>query len=138
MYCGRFQRYGDAAKDKVLRLFQRKSGRFTDDIVHEKVLSEGQIGLLQKPLLHNAYRNLTEWSNQMHHYAILTAKLRYTKGQRSHPIKACAHCVWAFFRSYFLRRGYKDGRLGFIFAKLSAKSSYQRNILLWQASKRDM
>ena len=36
MFCGRFQRYGDAAKDKVLRLFRRDSGKFTDDFIHEK------------------------------------------------------------------------------------------------------
>lgn len=132
MYCGKFQRYGDAAKDKVLRLFCRESGRFTDDIVHEKVISNGPVGYLQQPLLHNAYRSITEWSNQMQIYALLTAQLRHSKGRRSNPFKAYVNSLWAFFRTYLLRQGFRDGYIGFMFAILSTRSSYTRNMQLWR------
>src|SRR5262249_29247399 len=132
MFCGRFQRHGDAAQDKVLRLFKRECGKFTDDIVHEKVVCAGKIGYLQRPLLHNSYRTLAEWSAQMEKYALLTAELRYRKGRRSNPLKAIIHCCWGFIRSYILRQGFRDGRVGFLCAKLSAKSSLQKNWRLWR------
>lgn len=132
MYCGQFQKYGDASKDKVLRLFLRNNGRFTDDKVHEKIICTGQIGVLSNPLLHNAYRTYEEWTAQMHHYAILTAKLRHSKGCRSNPIKALFNSLWIFFRSYIWRQGFRDGRVGYWFAKLNAVSSFQRNLVLWK------
>ncbi len=138
MYCGQFQKYGDAAKDKVLRLFRRDKGHFTDDIVHEKVICEGRIDCLRSPLLHNAYRTEQEWTAQMHHYALLTAQLRYSKGRRSHPPKAWLNSVWIFFRSYIWRQGFRDGRMGYIFAKLNAISSYQRNIQLWNLDRKNV
>ncbi len=132
MFCGRFQRHGDAARDKVLRLFQRQSGSFTDDKVHEKIICQGTIGLLKSYLLHNSSRNETEWSQQMARYAQMTAELRHAKGRRSNPLKAIINSLWIFFRSYILRCGYRDGRIGFLYAKLNAKSSFQKNIHLWR------
>jgi len=136
MFCGRFQRYGDASKDKVLRLFRRECGHFTDDFVHERMICSGRIGTLKHPLLHNAYRTEAAWAAQIHRYAIQTAELRHTKGKHTHPIKAYLSCFWAFFRSYILRSGYRDGHVGYLYAKLNAKSSYQRQMHLWQLRKR--
>lgn len=135
MFCGRFQRHGDAARDKVLRLFQRNAGEFTNDIAHEKVICQGKIGYLQQRLLHNSSRTLTEWSAQMQNYTRLTAELRHAKGKRSNPLQAVLNGAWIFFRSYFLRQGYRDGRLGWLFAKLNAISSFQKNLQLWRLNR---
>lgn len=134
MFCGRFQRYGDAAKDKVLRLFRREAGKFTDDVVHEKIICRGKIAYLQRPLLHNSFRTQAEWAAAMEKYAFLAAQLRHAKGRRSNPLKAVINGGWIFFRSYVLRQGFRNGRLGFIFAKLNAKSSFQKNLHLWRLS----
>jgi hypothetical protein len=39
--------------------------------------------------------------------------------------------VWAFVRAYLLRRGFRDGRLGFVLAMLDAQASYTRYLKLW-------
>jgi glycosyltransferase involved in cell wall biosynthesis len=135
MFCGRFQRYGDAPRDKVLRLFKREASSFTEDFVHEKVICQGKIGYLQRPLLHHSSRTLAEWTAQMEKYALLTARLRHSKGRRSNPGKAVVNSLWIFFRSYILRQGFRDGRLGFIYAKLNAQSSFQKNLHLWRMGK---
>lgn len=132
MFCGRFQRFGDAGKDQVLRLFRRDAGAFTDDIVHEKVVCQGKIGYLQHPLLHNSYQTAAEWAEQMHRYALMTAQVRHSKGRRSNPLQAVIHSAWSFFRSYLLRQGFRDGRVGLLCAQLSAKSSFQKNMQLWR------
>lgn len=132
LFCGRFQRYGDAARDRVLRLFRLGSAKFSDDTVHERVLCSGEIGYLHQALLHNSYRTHSEWASQMDHYARMSAQLRHAKGQRSNPLKALLSGGWIFLRSYILRKGYLDGRLGWIFAWLNAKSSFQKNWWLWQ------
>jgi glycosyltransferase involved in cell wall biosynthesis len=132
MFCGRFQRFGDASKDKVLRLFQRGSANFNQDIVHEKLICQGKIGFLKNPLFHNSYRTRQEWEAQMEKYAEMTAKLRYEKGKRSNPCKAVLNSGWIFFRSYILRQGFRDGATGLLFAQLNAKSSFKKNWLMWR------
>ncbi len=132
MFCGHFQRYGDAARDKVLRLFKRDAGKFTEDFIHEKVICEGKIGLLQQRLLHNSSRTKTAWAAQMEKYALFSAQLRFAKGRRSNPLKAGLNAVWIFFRTYVLRQGFRDGKTGLLFAKLNAKSSFQKNLELWR------
>jgi len=132
MFCGRFQRHGDASRDRVLRLFKRDCGEFTDDFVHEKVVCKGNVGGLKQRLFHHSSRTLPEWTAQMEKYTRLTAELRHSKGCRSNPCKAVLNGAWIFFRSYLLRQGYRDGRLGFIAAKLNAKSSFYKNLQLWQ------
>lgn len=136
MFCGRFQRYGDAAQDRVLRLFRRDASKFTDDFIHEKVLCSGAIGRLQQPLLHNSSRTYEAWTAQMQKYTKLTAELRYTKGRRSNPTKAIVNAGWIFFRSYVLRQGFRDGKVGLLYATLNAKSSFQKNWLLWQLGRK--
>lgn len=136
MFCGRFQRYGDAARDKVLRLFQRNAGEFTNDIAHEKVICQGKIGCLHHRLFHNSSRTKAAWSAQMQNYTRLTAELRHAKGKQSNPFKAILNGAWIFFRSYFLRQGFRDGQLGFLYAKLNAQSSFQKNLQLWQLNKK--
>lgn len=132
MFCGRFQRYGDASKDKVLRLFRRGAAQFSEDLIHEKVVCSGATGQLQNPLLHNSSRTKTEWAAQMQKYALLTAELRYTQGRRSNPIKAGINAAWIFFRSYLLRGGFRDGRMGWLYATLNAKSSFTKNMRIWR------
>jgi len=50
-YCGRQMRHSGWWPDYVLRLFQRNSGRFSEAIVHERVLVDGRVGRLVDPLL---------------------------------------------------------------------------------------
>jgi glycosyltransferase involved in cell wall biosynthesis len=132
MFCGHFQRFGDASRDKVLRLFQKKFGSFTADFVHEKVVCEGTMGLLKSPLFHHSSRTESEWRAQMKKYATLAAQLRHQKGKRSNPLKAVMNSGWIFFRTYFIRMGFRDGKTGFLFAKLNAKYSFQKNMQTWR------
>ena len=42
--------------DYVLRLFRRGKARFTDDLVHERVVCDGAVARLDEPLLHHPVR----------------------------------------------------------------------------------
>ncbi|MDP2695211.1 MAG: glycosyltransferase family 2 protein, partial [Gallionella sp.] len=45
-YCGRFMRHSGWHPDHIVRLFRRAAAHFSDDLVHERLLVEGQIGEL--------------------------------------------------------------------------------------------
>jgi hypothetical protein len=45
--------------------------------------------------------------------------------------RAIGHGLWAFFRTYFLRLGFLDGRWGFMLAVSNAEGTYYRYVKLW-------
>ena len=49
-FCGRMMRHSGWFPDRVLRLFRRDKGRFSDDPVHERVILDGKLARLKQPL----------------------------------------------------------------------------------------
>lgn len=50
----------------------------------------------------------------------------HASGRRASLFTAIVHGTWAFFRTYFLRLGFLDGREGFMLAVINAENSYYR------------
>lgn len=129
-YCGQWILHGDVGRDRVTRLFKRGSARFSDDIVHETILTNQPIKKLNHFLFHNSYRSLSELMSRMNRYTSLSAEIRYQKGKKTSFGKAILSSIWAFIRSYFIRAGFLDGKMGFVVAVSSAESSYYRHLKL--------
>src|ERR1700730_17012353 len=51
-FLGREMRHSGWSPDYVLRLFRRGHARFSDDLVHERIICDGPVGRLAEPLLH--------------------------------------------------------------------------------------
>ena len=125
-YCGRFMRHGGWWPDRVTRLFRRGAARFSDDLVHERVVVKGSTGRLKGHLLHRAYEDLEEVLRKIDRYSTAGARMRHAAGERGSVIRAVAHGLWAFFRTYVLRAGFLDGRHGFMLAVSNAEATYYR------------
>lgn len=125
-FCGQWMRHGDWYPDRVLRLFRRTSGRFTDDQVHERLVVDGPTARLQGHLLHETMPSLDDAIDKMNRYSRGRALDKVGHGQRGGLGAALSHGVWAFLRSYVLRRGFLDGRLGFVLAVYIAEGTYYR------------
>ncbi len=129
-FCGQWMRHGDWYPDRVLRLFRRGSGRFTEDLVHERVVVEGRIGRLDGDLLHHTMPSLEDALDKMNRYTTGRARDRARAGKRGSLSGALGHGLWAFVRSYLLKRGFLDGRLGFVLALYIAEGTYYRHLKL--------
>lgn len=139
-FCGRFMRHSGWWPDYVVRLFRRGSGRFSDDLVHERVIVEGMTARLSAPILHEAVRNLHEMVEKTNTYSTASAEMRHREGKRGSLITAIVHGLWAFLRTYVFRLGFLDGREGFMLAVINAENSYYRYAklaLLERREKRD-
>jgi glycosyltransferase involved in cell wall biosynthesis len=53
-FCGRAMHHSGWWPDYVLRLFRRAHGRFTDDVIHERLVVAGTVGRLREPIMHEA------------------------------------------------------------------------------------
>lgn len=131
-YCGRFMRHSGWWPDHVCRLFKRGKGRFSDHRVHERILVEqqGRTGRLEGLLLHYSFRDLDQVLAKVNHYSRESAEMLLQRGKRAGLGTAIAHGAWAFFRTYFLRAGFLDGREGFILAVSNAEGTYYRYLKL--------
>jgi glycosyltransferase involved in cell wall biosynthesis len=127
-YCGRMIHHGDWKNDYVVRLFQRSSGQFTNDIVHERfALKKGTtLGKLKSPLLHYSFKSLDQVLNKVNEYSTAGAKHKYQQRQKSSIKRALCHALWSFIRGYFLRCGFLDGREGFLLAVSNAEGVFYR------------
>lgn len=138
-YCGKWIRFGDVGKDTVIRLFKRGFARFTDDIVHEKLITKHQpIGKLKSPLLHNSYLSIGALMQRMDRYTTLSAESRFSRGKKTSLTRAILAGFWIFLRSYVFRWGFCDGKMGFIVAISSAEASYYRHVKLLELRKQLM
>jgi glycosyltransferase involved in cell wall biosynthesis len=130
-FCGRFMAHSGWYPDRVVRLFRRESARFSDDLVHERVIAEGPIGHLRNDLLHETYPDLETLLEKMDRYSTASARAMFERGMRSSVAGALARGCWAFLRTYVFRRGFLDGRMGLALAISIAETTYYKYLKLW-------
>jgi glycosyltransferase involved in cell wall biosynthesis len=125
-FCGQWIRHGDWYPDHVLRLFRRGHGRFTEDLVHERIVVDGRVGRLDGELRHESITSLHDAIDKMNRYTTDRARDQRRAGRGGGLGSALSHALWAFARSYLLRRGFLDGRMGFVLAICVAEGTYYR------------
>lgn len=137
-FCGRFMRHGGWRPDYVTRLFKRDCARFSDDLVHERLLVEGETATLTQPLIHLSYTDFEEVLDKLDRYSTAGAEMLARRNENSSLLRALGHGGWAFLRTYFLRAGFLDGREGFMLAVVNAETTYYRylKLMLLGAAKR--
>lgn len=119
--------------DRVVRLYHRHKTRFSDDQVHEKVLSQGMgVVPLKGKLLHMPYRSIESFLAKMQMYSTLFAEQNAGKKKSSLGI-AIFHAIAAFLKNYFLKRGFLGGKEGFIISVYNAHGTYYKYLkLAWR------
>jgi len=134
-YFGRFLRHGNAYPDRLVRLFDRRRGRWAGREIHENTQVDGRIGRLRGHLLHYSYRSLSDQERRMQRYAELMALSMYESGQRGSLAKVVLNPCWRFLRGYILRLGFLDGWRGLAFAMVEAGYVRQKYLKLYLLSK---
>jgi glycosyltransferase involved in cell wall biosynthesis len=130
-YCGQYMAHSGWYPDRVTRLFRRGAARFSDDVVHERLLVDGAVGRLHGELMHESFPDPSSVLQKMDRYSSAGAERLHARGRRSSLGKAMAHGLWTFVRTYLLQRGFLDGRLGFVLAVSNAQGTYYRYLKLW-------
>jgi glycosyltransferase involved in cell wall biosynthesis len=124
-WCGRPVRFGDWRRDRVLRLFRRGSARFSDDIVHERVVCDGMQGQLAGWLWHDTVDTPADGTEKALRYARLGAERLRQRG-RGGRWSALWHAGGGFVRGYVLRLGCLDGFAGWAIATTNAYATWLR------------
>jgi glycosyltransferase involved in cell wall biosynthesis len=133
-YCGQNMRHSGWYPDRITRLFKRDAATFSDDLVHEKIITSRPVGQLNSYLLHESFASFESVLDKVNRYSTAGAQILFMRGKRASLGKALGHGVWAFFRTYVLRLGFLDGRMGLVLAISNAEGTYYRYLKLWLMS----
>jgi glycosyltransferase involved in cell wall biosynthesis len=133
-YCGRYMRHSGWYPDRITRLFKRGTASFSNDLVHEKLITQQAVGQLQAHVLHESFTNFESVLDKANRYSTAGAQNLFEQGKTASIGKALGHGLWAFFRTYVLRRGFLDGRMGLLLAISNAEGTYYRYLKLWLMS----
>jgi glycosyltransferase involved in cell wall biosynthesis len=129
-YCGREMKHGGWWPDYVLRLFKRELGKFSPELVHERVDVCGKIAKLTQPLLHEAFVDPEEVLHKINSYSSLGARRLHEAGKQTSLSAAILKGLWTFIRTYFLTAACLDGRQGLMLAISNAEGAYYKYLKL--------
>jgi len=129
-FFGRWIKYSGWQKDRPTRLFHRDRGRFIIRQVHPMVELDGPVGHFKNPLLHYPYENLESWMERFHRYARWSAHNASERGDKPTLVNLSLRPLARFLRAYILKRGFLDGKQGFIIAMFSMFSVFMRYLYL--------
>jgi (heptosyl)LPS beta-1,4-glucosyltransferase len=122
-FCGQWIKHSGWYPEWKPRLFNRKISQWKGDYVHEKLVHQVAITeeRIQGKLYHYSYKSLDDHWARTERYAKLSAQEMYTNGKRASFIKLWVSPIARFFRTFFLKAGFLDGKNGWIISIRNAK-----------------
>lgn len=117
-----------------LRLFRREGVRFSDAMVHEKILipDERKIKTLRGRLTHYTHRHFGHALDKSAKYAWLGSQEKFRKGKRTRTLLyPTFRGILTFIQVYFVRFGFLDGAVGYLVAVTYAQGSFNKYAGLW-------
>ena len=135
---GAFIRHCGWYPDWVTRLYAVAHARYSDDLVHEKVLlpADTQLQKLQGDALHYTYATLEQFLAKQNLYSNIWAQQRLVEGKTASLGQAVLHGLSSFVKMYLLKAGFLDGKHGLLLSVLSAQSAFNKYAALWLAGKK--
>ena len=103
-YCAQYILHSGWYPDYVARLFRRGKARFTDDLVHERLLTQGPSAKLKSPLVHLIFPDFESVIDKVNRYSTVGAVSLSMKGRSAILLGALVRGMRAAFRNYVLRR----------------------------------
>lgn len=113
-----------------IRLFRRQGAEYGQKIIHEGIVLPDSSHIIQltEPLMHHSFRDFSHALYKLNRYSSYTAKTRLHQKKSASLTMAILRSLWMFFNTYFLKGGFLDGKLGFIFAVFNMEGTFYRSI----------
>jgi glycosyltransferase involved in cell wall biosynthesis len=134
-FMGRWLRHGEGYPDPNLRLFHRGHARWSDDPIHEHVVTTEPVGRLDGDLLHETETTLAEYLEKQNRYTSLQAGRLHAAGKRAGAARLVLSPLARFIKFYFLRRGFLDGVPGLVHITIGCFNSFMKYAKLMQLAR---
>ena len=112
-FLGRWLKHGEGYPDWSLRLFHRQFASWSNDPVHEAVITTVDVGTMAGDLLHDSAEDVKTYLDKQNRYSSLHAEALFQQGVRAGYFKLFLSPLARFIKFYFIRLGFLDGGPGF-------------------------
>jgi glycosyltransferase involved in cell wall biosynthesis len=129
-FLGRWLAHGEGYPDWTVRLFHRAHASWSNDEVHEAVLTTAEIGRLDGDLLHDSAEDLSTYMAKQNRYSSLHAQALYDQGVRAGYWRLAASPLMRFVKFYLLRLGFLDGGAGFAHIVVGCNNTFHKYLKL--------
>jgi glycosyltransferase involved in cell wall biosynthesis len=134
-FLGRWLSHGEGYPDWSVRLFHRAHASWSNDEVHEAVLTTAEVGRLEGDLLHDSAEDVATYMTKQNRYTTLHAQALYRQGVRASYWRLLASPLARFLKFYLLRRGFLDGGPGFAHIVIGCNNSFHKYLKLIELEK---
>lgn len=134
---GKFIKWCGWYPDRQLRLYNRSKTCFSDAQVHESIITKNlSVITLNGPIVHYSYASISDFLSKMQAYSTLFAQQNKNK-KSSSLSKAIGHGLFAFFKSYLIKRGFLGGYEGFVISAYNGHTAYYKYLKLYEINAAD-
>jgi glycosyltransferase involved in cell wall biosynthesis len=121
-YCGKWIYHGAWYPDVKLRLWDSRKGKWSGTNPHDRYqMTEGSaIKHLPGKILHYSYQSIDEHKKKSDYFSSIAANAYLAKGKKSSWFKIIMSPIFRFTRDYIFKKGFLDGKYGWIIATITA------------------
>ncbi len=117
-------------EDRTARIFRKSKCRYSDKLVHEKLIINGKSRVLKNAIEHYSFINKEDFLQKRLHYSKLKAKEFYNEGVSTNIFHFTIRPGFRFFKYYILKFGFVNGRRGYEIARILGYHVYMRYVYL--------
>lgn len=109
-------KYGGWYPSPQLKLFRKDKFRYEEVGVHPRAFMDDPCGHLKSDIIHYSYRNIEDFLSKLNNQTTREAQKWYLQNKPMRLGRFLWRTYDRFMRTYFTRKGYKDGFIGFVIA----------------------
>jgi len=119
-YNGHWVKYCGWYPDTKLRIVVKNKAKWIGTNPHDALVVEGSISHIKGDLLHYSYDSISAHVLQSNKFSTIEATSLFNRGKRASLSKLVTRPFVQFFKDYILRKGFLDGRYGFVICFLNS------------------
>jgi glycosyltransferase involved in cell wall biosynthesis len=122
--------------DRHLRLFKRSKSKWAGKNPHDRIYCTGKVKNLKSDMTHYSFNSLSAHLKTIDNFSGIMARDLFKRGKTGFVfLKLIFKPMWKFIEMYILKRGFLDGREGFIISVYSAFSTFAKFSKLYEIKK---
>ena len=129
-YLGRWILHGGWYPNRLVRLANRKSAKWTEPSVHEAWQVEGPVWQLKNDLLHYTFKDVGDQVITNVRFSRLGAVVAHERGELGTIVRILFKPLGKFFETYIWKMGFLDGLPGLVISLNAAHSVFMKYVEL--------
>jgi ADP-heptose:LPS heptosyltransferase/glycosyltransferase involved in cell wall biosynthesis len=131
-FMGRWWDIGGWHPEYRFRLVRKSTTYWGGIDPHEKAILKGEIGTLPGSIYHYTYKNIEDQIHSLNRLSTYSARALVQQGKQFNLINLIANPIVRFLKFYIIKKGFLEGRAGFIVAVHEAFSTFLKYSKLWE------